>query len=272
MSTHNIWYRLYSDYLAPTRMQDYRDLLREFIDHGYETHSIISFWRLLNSGLDISAGRHLILRHDVDLDCGAAKMMHDIEQQVGARSSFYFRLCTLDVDLMKQIEQSGSEASYHYEELATLIKRYRISSADEVANIVKEAQSLFAVNYGILKEMTGLPLAGVASHGDFANRAVGIPNHYLLQSQDLRDCLGIEVEAYDSKLMAPVVARLSEGLYPMWWNPISPKDVLKRGDSVVYILTHPSRWRRNIVLRFGEDVKRVFEGLKYRLPLSGRNL
>ena len=55
-------------------------------------------------------------------------------------------------------------------------------------------------------------------------------------------------------------------------NPISPKDVLKRGDSVVYILTHPSRWRRNIVLRFGEDVNRVVEGLKYRLSLSGRNL
>ncbi len=79
MSTHNIWYRLYSDYLAPTRMQDYRDLLREFIDHGYETHSIISFWRSLNSGSDISGGRCLILRHDVDLDCSAAKMMHDIE-------------------------------------------------------------------------------------------------------------------------------------------------------------------------------------------------
>jgi len=97
VSTHNIWYRLYSDYLAPTRMQDYRNLLREFIDHGYETHSIISFWRSLNSGSDISAGRHLILRYDVDLDFGAAKMVHDIEQQVGARSSFYFRLCTLIV-------------------------------------------------------------------------------------------------------------------------------------------------------------------------------
>ncbi len=117
---------------------------------------------------------------------------------------------------MKQIEQSGSEASYHYEELATLIKKYRISSADEVTNIVREAQSLSVVNYRMLKEMTGLPLASVASHGDFANRAVGIPNHYLLQSEGLCDCLGIEFEAYDSKLMAPVIARLSDGLYPMW--------------------------------------------------------
>ena len=86
------------------------------------------------------------------------------------------------------------------------------------ANVAHETNRVVDIKKGnhVVEQVDTCLLYTSASHGDFANRAVGIPNHYLLQSEGLCDCLGIEFEAYDSKLMAPVIARLSDGLYPMW--------------------------------------------------------
>mgnify|MGYP006145381963 CR=1 FL=1 len=61
----------------------------------------------------------LVHRHDIDTDLPTARRMFALEQKHGVRASYYFRLSTLDFGLMRDIERYGSEASYHYEEIAT---------------------------------------------------------------------------------------------------------------------------------------------------------
>jgi len=234
------------------------------MSYGYEMYSIISFWRLLSTGTNLLSGKHMILRHDVDSDAATAEIMWSIEQEFGAKSSFYFRLRTLDFDLMRSIEQSGSEASYHYEELATFAKQHRIKQAEALLALMPEIQRVFCKNIRMLKQQSGLPMASVAAHGDFANRHLRMPNWLLLESAELREELGIEVEAYDKQLMKSVTSRHSDAQYPDLWSPTDPLEAVRRSEPVIYVLTHPGRWRRNQVELLRQDTVRLVEGIRYR--------
>ena len=260
------WYRLRSTYFLPCRLGEYREFIKGCASYGYEMHSIISFWWLLSSGASVSDGKYMILRHDVDSDAATAEKMWSIEQEFGARSSFYFRLCTLDFDLMRRIEQSGSEASYHYEELATFAKQRCIRRPEELLPLMPEIQRTFADNIGILRQQSGLPMISVASHGDFANRHLGMANWMLLEPYELRTQLGIEVEVYDEKLMNFVSSRHSDiAQYPALWNPSNPIGAVRRSEPVIYVLTHPGRWSRNRAELVEQDTLRLVEGIRYRL-------
>lgn len=211
-------------------------------------------------------GKYAILRHDVDSDAGTAEKMWLIEQEFGARSSFYFRLCTADFDLMKRIEQSGSEASYHYEELATFAKQRCIRQSEELLPFMPAIQRMFGENVRMLRRQSGLPMVSVASHGDFANRHLGMPNWVILEQRELRMQLGIEVEAYDEGLMKFAVSRYSDiAQYPAVWNPGDPVEAAQRSEPVVYVLTHPGRWRRSRAELVKHDTLRLAEGIRYRL-------
>lgn len=248
-------------------MSEYREFIQECADYGYEMHSISSFWRLLSSGASVVDGKHMILRHDVDSNVAAAEQMWSIEQEFGARSSFYFRLCTLDFDVMRRIEQSGGEASYHYEELATFAKQRHIRWTEELLPFMPEIQRMFGENIRMLRQQSGLPMVSVASHGDFANRHLGMANWAFLASQEVRAELGIEVEAYDEALMRSVTGRYSDiAQYPDLWNPSDPREAVQRSEPVIYVLTHPGRWSCNRAEQVKQDSVRLVEGIKYRLP------
>jgi len=209
----------------------------------------------------------MILRHDVDSDAATAEKMWSIEQEFGVRSSFYFRLCALDSDLMRRIEHSGSEASYHYEELATFAKQHCIRQPEELLPFMPGIQQMFGENIRALRQQTGLPMVSVASHGDFANRHLGVANWVLLQSHELRAQLGIEVEAYDEALMRFVIGRYSDiAQYPALWNPSDLVEAVQRSEPVIYVLTHPGRWSCNRAELIKQDTLRLIEGIRYRLP------
>lgn len=265
-SFRSAWYRLRSTYFLPCRLGEYREFIREYADYGYEMHSVISFWRLLCRGANVVDGKHMILRHDVDSDASTAEKMWLIDQELGARASFYFRLCTTDFDLMRRIEQSGSEASYHYEELATFAKQRCIRQPEELLPFMSIIQRVFGENIRMLRQKSGLPMASVASHGDFANRHLGMANWVLLESRELRTQLGIEVEAYDEGLMRFVVSRYSDiAQYPAVWSPGDPVKAAQGSEPVVYVLTHPGRWSRNRAELVKHDTLRLAQGIRYRL-------
>ena len=262
-----MWYRLRSTYFLPCRLDEYREFIQKCVNSGYEMHSIISFWRLLSSGTNVENRKCMILRHDVDSDAATAEKMWSIEQEFGARSCFYFRLCTLDFDLMRRIEQSGSEASYHYEELATFAKKHRLRRPGDVVAFIPEIQRMFAENIRMLRQQSGLPMISVASHGDFANRHLGMVNWLLLESCELRMQLGIELEAYDEKLMSFVTSRHADAQYPAIWNASNPIEAVRRSEPVIYVLTHPGRWNCNRAELARQDTLRLVEGIRYRLPI-----
>ena len=117
--------RLYSDYAMPSRLPAHEEFIRAARDMGYAQTSVRAFYlSLLNKERDANQ-RAVVHRHDIDTDLRTARKLFEIEKKHGIRSTFYFRLSTLDFPFMREIEEYGSEASYHYEELATFAKKKR---------------------------------------------------------------------------------------------------------------------------------------------------
>lgn len=260
-----VWHRIYADFLMPSRLPAYRRLLASFLDAGYAVESIETYWdRIKRAELD-PARRVLVLRHDIDTDPATGRRMWEIETELGVTGSFFFRLSTLDVPLMRAIAESGAHASYHYEELATVAKRHHLRSRLDVDRHLGEAREEFGRNLESLRSRTDLPLRIVASHGDFVNRRLDVPNLVILADPDFRRETGIDLEAYDETMMGHVTSRHSDTGHPRYWRPDGPLGAVTRGEPVVYLLVHPRHWRVARTINARDDVARVWENVAYRL-------
>lgn len=253
-----------------SRLGDYRRLLEAALRADYRVMSIETMWSLIARGSVDPDSRYLILRHDIDTDPGTAREMWMIEQSLGLQSSWFFRWSTLDVDLMHRIDAAGGNASYHYEELATLAKKYRIRDLTAAQARLPEARDLFRYNVERLRNMSGLPIRIVASHGDFVNRKLRISNTAVLADPGFRDKVGVDLETYDQSFMQHVTARFSDGLPPSYWQPTDPSVAIAHGQRVVYLLVHPRNWRRDRWANARDDVQRLVDGVTYAFPGSRR--
>jgi hypothetical protein len=265
-----VWNRVYADFLMPSRLAEYRGLLEAALAAGYHVESIEQFWRRIGAGTIDPNVRYFILRHDVDTDPRTAADMWRIERSLGICGSYYFRLSTFDPRVMNAIAADGGEASYHYEELATVAKRHRLRSRDEVISNLPRARELFTHNLTRMRDVTGLPMRIVASHGDFVNRRLGIDNWEMLVDAAFRREVGVELETYDDAFMRHVTARHADRFHPVYWVPNSPSESIRAGQPVVYVLVHPREWRTAAFVNAGDDVRRVIDGL--RLAVPGRRL
>jgi hypothetical protein len=265
----SVGHRIYADFFMPSRLDAFEDLLRCLQDAGYTTTSVESFWEREQAGRN-DQSPVAVLRHDVDTDPNTARAMWEVEQRVGAQGSFFFRLSTLDVPLMRDIAASRCSASYHYEELATVAKRRRIRTADELARHIPEAQDAFLGNIGHLRSMTGLPMNVVASHGDFINRRLGVPNWVILDDPEFRELAGVELETYDQGAMARVTNRYSDTLHPRYWIPERPEPGIASRSPVIYILVHPRHWRTARLVNARDDLGRVAQALIQVMPTRKR--
>ncbi len=255
-------HRVYATFIRPSRLGEYRELLCAAVDAGYTTQSVRSFHDLIRKGRGSRPPRLLILRHDVDSDVVGARLLWEVEALLGLQASYYFRLSTVDVGLMREIEARGSEASYHYEEVATVIKQMRLQTRQEAMQQVPSAADLFLRNLQGLRSQSGLPMLTVAFHGDFANRWLDIPSSALLDQPGAREAAGICADADDPALMSEVTLRCTDMLAAERWHPEPPGAAIARADPVIYLLTHPRHWHRapwdNALL----DARRFFEGIR----------
>ena len=255
-------HRLYSDYLMPSRLGEYERLLQRANEAGYAQVSVRSFHReFAMPGTPVR--KVLVHRHDIDSDLRTAKKMFALESRHGVAASYYFRLTTLDFGFMRDIEAAGSEASYHYEEVADYAKRHRIRSAPEIRRHFPEIREQFIRNFEHISERLGLSMATVASHGDFANRRLKVINHELLLDHELRRRCGIECESYDAELLRHFDAYISDREYPHHYYPMSPFDALGRYDRIC-LLTHPVQWETNWIETTRCNVRRVAEEIAWR--------
>ena len=262
-----VWKRLYRDYLMPDRMGDYERLLRFASDMAYRGVPVGAFRQLVGEGLgDDPAGRRLlVLRHDIDSSPELSLAFAAIEERMGVRGSYFFRLSTIDVGIMRRLAEAGHEVGYHYEELATVAKERGANRADRVNGLIPVARDRFAANLAALRRRTGLPLRVAASHGDFANRALGVTNVVLLADPSFRRAQGIDVEAYDAALMQPVAVRVADTYHPAFWKPQSPLAAVRQGDGPCYVLTHPRQWGRQPLCNARDDLMRLVEGALFTL-------
>ncbi len=247
------------------RLHQWRVLLERALEHGYAPHSIRSAWDLLKAGAMGADSKVLVLRHDVDTDPGTAARMWEIERSLDIRGSYYFRLNTMDTALMRRIEEGGGEVGYHYEEVAAVAKRRGLATRSEVLGCLDLIRETFADNLRRLRERTGLPIRIVASHGDWLNRKLGVPNTVLLQDPSFRERVGVDLEAYDKAFMASVTSRCTDALYPTLWKPRNPFEAIRAGERFLYILVHPRHWHANIRENLASDLSRAWETAIYHL-------
>lgn len=264
--------RVYSDFLMRSRLGLYRALLETALGAGYEVISVERLWRQISGpGLDPDR-RLLVLRHDVDTDPGTAGVMWGIDRELGVKSSYHFRLSTIAEGLMADIASGGGDASYHYEEIATVAKRHGLAARADVEAHMPEAQAEFARNLEHLRSITGLPMPVVSAHGDFVNRRLGTPNWMLLADADFRRQVGLEAEAYDPDLIGSLTSKHTDVPYPQFWMPADPLVAIQRGDAVVYILVHPRHWHVDRLGNLRDDIRRAVEGARYGLATRQRGL
>lgn len=255
----------------PSRLPLFERLVATALQRGYSIASVRDYWRVINEQAPEPERRYLILRHDVDTDPATARRMLEIERAAGVTSSsYYFRLSTLDVLLMREIEEGGGEASYHYEELATLMKRCRPRTREAAMELVPEAREAFRGNLDHVRARTNLAISTVAAHGDFANRALGVFNWEVLGDRDFRREVGVDLEAYDDEFMGHVTSHHWDTAPPRHWIPMDPAVALARGERVVYLLVHPRHWHVARLANARDDLGRLRDAVLFRLPFPAR--
>jgi hypothetical protein len=254
--------RVYEQFLMTSRIPEYSRLLKAAVDRGYEAFPLLAFYRQATS--DSIPSKCLLIRHDIDTDVSTAKQMYAVEHQIGIRSTWFFRLSTIDIPFMQRLDKDGNEASYHFEEIATFAKEEALVLRKDVEACLPRVREIFRKNIEQLRYSTGLPMRVLASHGDFMNRRLGMLNYELL-TQDLRDQLGIELEAYDVCLTRYFTDRISDAPYPITWKPSSPAESFDKQQAVLHILVHPSHWRANIPVNILANGQRILEDVSYRL-------
>jgi hypothetical protein len=254
--------RLYADYLMPSRLGEYESILRQAKSLGYAQLPVRAYFRALAEPGKVPE-RVLVHRHDIDSDLRTAKKMFAVEARHGVKATYYFRLSTLDFGFMREIEAAGGEASYHYEEAADFAKRNRIRDAQALRLRFPEIREQFIRNFDSIATCLGMPLATVASHGDFANRKLNVINHELLRDPALRQRCGIECEAYDDALLRNIDMYISDRKYPVYYRPMSPFDALGCHKRILF-LTHPVQWETNWVDNTRCNARRLVEELAWR--------
>ena len=253
--------RIYNDYLMPDRWAEYRAFLSSAKANGYR------FVRHQDAESAVTAneGRLMFfLRHDIDSDVAIARTMFSIERELGIHSTYYFRRCTADPDLMREIHSFGSEVGYHYEELADHIKAKGIRSREEVLLEMDTIRDSFLHNLKAFEATLGAKVHTVASHGDWANRFIGLSNSALM-NENLRAAAGISLEAYDERFTRHLSFRASDLGDSDLWKPSSPIEATVALKPVVLVLVHPRQWQRAPISRLHMDTQRLLEGIRHRL-------
>ncbi|MGH6887907.1 MAG: hypothetical protein ACREHF_01700 [Rhizomicrobium sp.] len=241
------------------RLALYRALLRHLKALDYRFYTMSHYLDALSRG-NTFVEPVCLLRIDIDSDPGGAARMFEIDREEGVRATYFFRLSTLDARLASRIAGYGREVGYHYEEIATAVRRLGLAHPNEIEAHMDAIRAAFRSNVIHFRERSGIAPRVVAAHGDFLNRRLGTTNRHLL-TPALRAELGIVADAYDPELHDRLAARFSDRPAPLWWYPADPMQALASRPPTVSILVHPRQWVCNPL----ENANRAFTRLTHEI-------
>lgn len=257
-----ILHRIYSDFLLPSRLKEFEAIITSAKEAGYQ-HQTLSA-HLLSIQENRQPDKVFIHRHDIDTDIKTARRFFEIEQKHGVKTSYYFRLSTIDIPLMQEIHASGSEVGYHFEEIAQYAKDFNLHGWEQVKNHLPAIRKRFEANFKALEKKLGFKTYSVVSHGDFVNRILGHQNNELL-TDELRARLGIDLEGYDAELVDSYQYIQSDKPYPlMYRTKETPFHAIAKDYQVIYLLTHPRHWHCAPWINLKDNWGRLKEGLAYK--------
>lgn len=249
------------------RREEYAGLLRAARDAGFELISLAHF-HALSTAASAPPGRWLALRHDVDIcDPAGNEAFRAIELEVGARSTFYFRWSAVEAHehLIRRLLRDEFEVGYHFEEAATVAKRYALASRPAVEARRDEIADMMRRNCETFRERWNPDLASISSHGDWANRRLGFANNEFVTPELLAAC-GLQFEAYGDEILGRVAAYVSDVARPPqeWTGGYGLIEALGDGRAPICMLTHERRWHVNRKASAAADVDRLRDELAYR--------
>ena len=249
----------------PDRIADLQSDLQYLLSAGYQFHTVREFSALVAEKGKLP-GRHALVRVDVDSDPDYCRVLGAAFHKLQIPATFYFRLSTLNKPVMHQLDTLAFEVGYHFEEIASFAKSEKLLDKADVLERLTEPQQLFTGNFEFFTDYFGKQTHTVASHGDFANRRLGLANSILVDS-DIRSRLGIEAEAYDPLLVDNFDDKIIDTAPPRYWRPKNPVQCCNENasaDHTIRMVIHPKQWRRHLYWNTRQNVDRMIEGLRYR--------
>jgi hypothetical protein len=228
---------VFSRTISRGRWSEYRALLKRARDQGYE---IVSLEDAVLGGRFEADQPVLVLRHDVDQHPRSALTMAAIEEEVGVRSTWYFRWRTASLPVIAQLRELGFQVGFHYETLSRLGQEHGVRPRDDLRELIEESRRLLKQEVASFQELYG-SIRSIAPHGD--SSTPWLPNWILLSDED-RDAYGVEFDAFHTMRgrrlgfwltdRTPAVGR--------WTDGADPQRLFRLRVSPILCLTHPNNW------------------------------
>lgn len=227
--------------LSPPRWKEYRALLEAALEHGYQVVSLENWVREGDHG-----DRTLVLRHDVDQHPRSALRMAAIEQQLGLRSTWYFRWRTARTAVVSKLRDAGFAIGLHYETATRTILDRGGPPEHDLAARFEESRPILRAEIRAFADRHG-PIRSVCPHGD--SRVPGVNNGMLLRDADLSS-YGVEFDGNEAMRGRRLGHWLTDRSAPEggWRNGVDPHELLERGVSPILCLTHPNNWSSGLSL------------------------
>lgn len=185
----------------------------------------------------------LILRHDIDIANEGTRYMMEIEKKNNVKATYYFRWKTFDNPLIQELHREGFEIGLHYETIAQYCINNHKYTID--ANDIKICRGLLKEEIKKFKQLTGIDIKTISSHGNPVNKKIGIPNYVLLLGEKYSD-FGIVGETYDENIVRNYIKSyicdgelIKNDGFSYSTNPI---DSILADDKVIEFLSHPNHW------------------------------
>lgn len=254
--------RLKADFLLPNQSERYASILQTALEAGYNIIPHSEFYEKAQNN-KLNDGKWFLVRHDIDSDPNYCRQWLKVEAQLKVRVGYYFRLCTLSPSMIRLVQEAGHDCGYHYEELADYAKAFKIKSADEIRRKFPEIRKKFVLNFKQILPVFNDQIPFICSHGDFANRALGV-NNWEIITEDLKEELGIRFECYETIFVNNYSINISDGTYPnIFKGDISPEEAIRGDFPIIHLLTHPRYARANPYWNIKQNIERIIQGFQY---------
>ena len=222
--------------LSRGRWHEYRRFLQLAREHGYRILALEDWVRNEERN---GAGPTLILRHDVDQHPRSALAMAAIEEELGVRSSWYFRWRTAHPVVVSTIGRSGFDVGLHYETLTR--NALELGGSQPVDDsLVERCRRELRAEIATFDRLFG-PTRSVVPHGD--TRIPAVHNGELLRDRDCGE-YGIEFDGNQAMSGRNLGYWLTDrtAAEGRWGDGIDPASLFTAGTTPILCVTHPNNW------------------------------
>jgi hypothetical protein len=229
--------RVLSRTISRGRWNEYRALLATARERGYE---IASLEEAVLEGMFEADQPVLVLRHDVDQHPRSALTMAAIEEEVGVRSTWYFRWRTASLPVIAHLREVGFEVGLHYETLSRGGREKGVRPKDDLRGLVEESRRLLKQEIIGFQELHG-SIRSIAPHGD--SSTPWLPNRILLSDEDPA-AYGVKFDANHTMRGRPLGFWLTDRSHAegSWADGADPERLFRLQVSPILCLTHPNNW------------------------------